>query len=120
MRLFIEKCPEFSADMGAPTSFRVPAETPLYLATLIPDHDFQLGCDTDVSRCINKKLEEDGPQLRKHLQAFDTVHEGDDARERSEQYLWHFLEDIASVATRISPQGVFNRRCENGSLLLLV
>jgi hypothetical protein len=119
MRLCIEKCPEFSANVGAPTSFRVSADTPLYLATLIPDHDFQLGCDTDVSRCINKKLEEDGPQLRKHLQAF-VAHEGDVARERSEQYLWQFLEDITSVATKISPQEVFNRRCENGSLLLLV
>ena len=125
MRLCIDKCPEFthcaaaSAAAAAPTAFSVAADTPLFLATLIPDHDFQLGCDTDVSRCINKRLEEDGPQLRKQLQAF--VGPGDDAaRERAGEYLWQLLEEIEKIATKLSPQEVFSRSCDNGRVLLLI
>lgn len=119
MRICIDKCQEFQADGGAATSFSAPAHTPLFLATLIPHHDFQHGCDTDISRCINKKLEEDGPQLRMHLRAF-AGQAGDVARERSERYLTAFLEEIAGVATELSPQEVFNRRCAAGTVLLLL
>ena len=119
MRIIIDDCAEFTATDGAPTSFSVSAQTPLYLATLIPHHDFLHGCDTDVSRCVNKRLEDDGPQLRKHLVAF-TGQGVDGARERSEQYLWQFLEEIASVATPLSPQEVFNRTYATGRLLLLL
>jgi hypothetical protein len=123
MRLCIDKCPEFCPTPGAQTSFSVSPGTPLFLATLIPDHDFQLGCDTDVSRCINKRLEEDGRQLRRHLEAFTVV--GDDdkcvrARESAEQYLWQLLLELESIATALSPQEVFNRRRAVGRLLLLV
>ena len=121
MRLCIDKCPEFvrCAAAGAPSQFSVSADTPLFLATLIPDHDFQLGCDTDVSRSINKRLEEDGPQLRRQLAAFAAT--GDDtARGRAEAYLWQLLEEIEKIATKLSPQEVFKQRCATGRVLLLI
>jgi hypothetical protein len=123
MKLCIEKCPEFTAAPQAQTSFSVPPDTPLFLASLIPDHDFQLGCDTEVSRCINKKLEQDGRQLRKHLEAFSAPADDDvrgRARESAELYLWELLEDCASKSTTLSPQEVFNRQRSAGRLLLLV
>jgi hypothetical protein len=119
MRICIEKCPEFRATDSARTSFGAAADTPLFLATLIPHHDFLHGCDTDVSRCINKKLEEEGPLLRKHLVTF-SARGGDAAGQRSEQYLWQFLEEISSVATALSPQAVFNQKCASGRMLLLL
>lgn len=76
-----------------------------------------------MSRCVNKRLEEDGRQLRKHLELF-TVSGDDDvcvrARVSAGQYLWQFLEEIQSVATILSPQEVFNRRRAASRLLLLV
>jgi hypothetical protein len=46
--------------------------------------------------------------------------EVDTVRDASAQYLWQFLEEISSVATRLSPQEVFNRKTAAGRVLLLV
>ncbi len=76
-----------------------------------------------MSRCINKRLEEDGRQLRMHLEAYAALGDNDAcarARESAEQYLWQLLEEVESVATALSPQEVFNRSRAAGRLLLLV